>query len=120
MKLYYKWKMKDGKKILISKMSDSHLLNSMALCERWSVVRKKYLDNFYLTCVEPNGEMAQICFEREQGEIWDSTWRDWLPDVYWSLVNQAEKRKILTQEWVKKHDEALSKGRVRNEYRNLI
>jgi len=59
-----KWKTKDGEKLEISQMSTSHIENTLAMLKRNGFCSAKMF-HFYMTCGEPNGEMAQVVFDKE-------------------------------------------------------
>ena len=59
-----KWKTKEGKEIEIKDMETSHIKNCLNMLERKGFVSMTTLD-LYLSCSDPNGEMAQIAFEQE-------------------------------------------------------
>ena len=63
--------MKDGKKINIKDMSTNHIRNAIAMLQRNGWVSLDTL-NFYMTCAEPNGDMAQMAFEQEQRAIFEA------------------------------------------------
>lgn len=81
------WKTRDGTVIPIASMSNGHLRNSIRMMREngfieWSTVK------FYLTCAEPNGDMAQLAFEREQMAIFNKRTSLVLDD----LVEELERR----------------------------
>lgn len=89
------WKMKDGNKILITKMQDSHLINTIRFIERNTKAKHTEMLEFYLNCREPQGEIAYMMFEQEQNFWIESEWEDLLPPVYYVLQEEAKKRKII-------------------------
>ena len=89
-----KWTTKEGKKIRICDMSDSHLLNSIKMIERQSRLRLEGELSFYMSCPLPNGEMAQDGFDQEFDALLDATPDDFLPCIYYNLVDDARRRGI--------------------------
>lgn len=67
------WTTKEGVEVEVSKMSDSHILNSYKMLKR---KRKEYIGlktlEFYLNCTPPIGEMAKDAFEEELNRILES------------------------------------------------
>jgi len=93
------WKTKDGTKLLISQMDNDHLLNAINFCEKRAKAQQCELVDFYATTDGPNGEMAQMAFEQEQNQIFNSHWTEFLPDEYDSLVYWAKKRGLIPEEF---------------------
>jgi hypothetical protein len=64
------WTMRDGTKIKIKDMETSHIKNSLAMLER-----NGFISRSTLACYMgpgPQGEIAQLCFEQEQDEIFQA------------------------------------------------
>lgn len=62
------WKMKDGTWIAIKSMQTSHIINTLNMLSKRGYIGVSSYNktrNFYLTCSEPSGEMAQDCFYAE-------------------------------------------------------
>lgn len=66
-----KWKMKNGKEIKISKMTDSHLVNTYLMLKEKGFISQKDL-HAYLHCEGPTGDIAQYCFQQEQDHAFNS------------------------------------------------
>ena len=58
------WITQDGRQLDPAAMSTQHIRNALNMLRRNGFVSPKVV-SFYMTCVEPNGEMAQVCFDRE-------------------------------------------------------
>ncbi len=87
------WTMKDGNKIRICDMDDEHLAHALTFLE--GIAKHKELETilFYMICPPPHGDMANDCFEREIDSLAEADWRDYVPDCYWDLTIEYERRK---------------------------
>ena len=82
--------MKDGHEILVSEMSDQHILNSIAMLKR---IAKNSYDSEVTACmiIGFNGEAAQMA----QDQFLDAAdWTDYLPGVYDYLCDELVARGI--------------------------
>ena len=86
------WKTQDGRLIAVKDMTDSHLLNTISFLQRNAECRRANNSIFYTTCVPPNGDMAQMCFEHEFDFAITATWEDFVPGIYFVMVDDATKR----------------------------
>lgn len=88
------WKQRDGKKIRIKDMTNSHLMNVIGLLLRYSSQEKSYsLCNF----PSFNGEMAQYYAEQEWdalNEIDDWEFAEMEYPIFKDLVGEAERREL--------------------------
>jgi len=80
------WKTKDGKRIRICDMEDSHLLNAIKCLERMVVIEK--LETPFPSF---NGEMAQYYSEQAYDQILNSPPEYFFP-IYEDLLNERERR----------------------------
>lgn len=87
-----KWTKKDGTKILIRDMDNEHLLNSIKMLKRFAIHIQRQVELFYMRRPQPTGEAAQDCFDREFDNVMKRDWDDYVPDIYWSLLEYAKKR----------------------------
>lgn len=87
-KITKKWKKKDGTKIRICDMEDSHLLNAIKMLDKMADTAKLEIPypNF-------NGEMAQWFAEQEYDRMLEATPEYFFP-IYEDLYNEAERREI--------------------------
>lgn len=88
------WTTKDGREISVSDMGDSHLINTIAMLQRNAEVERIQTSVFYATCVGPQGEMAQDCFDHECDDVWDSTFENYVPPIYSKMIEEATKREL--------------------------
>ncbi len=93
MSLPRKWKQRDGTKIKIKDMSTGHVRNALNMMQRNGWVSSDTL-NFYLTCGEPNGDMAQMAFEQEQRAIFEAPCSNTMS----ALERELKKREIRDEE----------------------
>lgn len=85
-KVTKKWTQKDGTKIRICDMKDSHLLNSIKMLNRMVETERATL---WYPCFQ--GEMAQFYAEQEY-ENFMSDDECAYPEIYWDLINDADRR----------------------------
>lgn len=85
------WTQRDGTKIRICDMTDSHLSNSIDMCVR---VAKKNFESEMDACLSISfqGEMAQ---DSQQHFINNARWDDYLPEIYDNLVAESMRRKTI-------------------------
>ena len=94
------WVTREGQRIPIGNIRDSHLLNIYNYLKRQAkaIARKNLM--FYLTCDEPNGDMASLAFDSEW-EFWCGGEEDpagYLVEnhpFYQHLMKELEKRELL-------------------------
>lgn len=82
------WKTKDGKKIRIKDMSDSHLLNTIKYLD------KAYLNYLWNTMPDLQGDMAQFCAEQDFNHELENGDPSLVWPIYADLVVEAIKRGI--------------------------
>lgn len=86
---YKYWTCKDGRKIKIKDLTISHIKNIIKFLKKRGFITPSILE-FYLTCSRPNGEMAQLEFERECNAVFSSPITDWIE----ILENELKRREI--------------------------
>ena len=101
-----KWTTKDGTKIRICDMEDSHLINTLKFLKRRANAQlEQYTSLTFSGC--PNGEMASYYCDQMCDEIWNSTWEDYIPEIYDSLIIDSARRnlplpeEIIPTSWVR-------------------
>ncbi len=90
-----KWKSKDGQVIRIKDMTDTHLLNTARfLLKQAQIIINRNIEQYY-SGMQPQGEMAEIEFDRELS-AWESmTPEDYLEEecpAFENMVKELEKR----------------------------
>jgi len=87
-KVTKKWKMRDGTKIGICDMEDSHLDNTIKMIER--ICREVHARELTACAsISFQGEMA--CDEQDRFLTY-SEWTDYAPDLYEDLLNEQCRR----------------------------
>jgi len=92
------WKQRDGKRIRICDMTDTHIVNCVKMLKRKAEFKKMRADFEYLSyggtdgIIGPRGEQALIAFENECEEVWSLTWQDYVPDIFESMLKDIARR----------------------------
>lgn len=90
------WITKDKQRIPVDKLETTHLINIINLLKRWANNMINHYQSLYWSLPEPNGDMAQDCWQREVS-FWDEiTSEDYLNLYYplWKVLNkELRKRK---------------------------
>lgn len=84
------WTTKDGTKIRIKDMTDSHLLTTIKMLER---KHSTVILEAYCFAGSLNGEMAQYAMEGEIDRLEEGDASEWCP-VYDDLLDEAMRRKL--------------------------
>ena len=86
------WTTKDGRKLRICDMEDSHLVNTIQLLQRTAEAERIRNSVFYATCIGPTGDMAQVLFDQECDQVWQADWDDYVHPIYPNMVKEAKSR----------------------------
>ena len=89
-----KWQTKDGRKLRICDMDDGHLVNAMRMLRKYAKLLRLKTVHFYVRCVGPTGEMAQVAFDEELDRVLSSGDEDYLPEIYDNMVADCQRRDI--------------------------
>jgi len=99
-KVTKKWTCKDGRKIRICDMTDSHLANTIAMLERAApAARQQALNVMYFASSCLQGEMASYYAEQDIDRLEQSTVEEFLSGlfpVYADLVIERDRREIIS------------------------
>jgi hypothetical protein len=88
------WKTKDGIKIPINLMDDNHLQNCLNLMRRRAEVEQaETIGNIGSVMGMLQGEMATYYAEQDFDRACESTWDDYVPDIYWEMQSLLESRR---------------------------
>lgn len=95
------WKMKNGEKIRICDMGDSHLLNAIRMLERYAeCFRLREVAEFY-AYPAPTSDNALDCWEGAERELAEKSWTDYLyPSLYDELLLDALRRELPVPEFI--------------------
>lgn len=88
------WKTKGGAKVRVCDMEDGHLVNTIALLERYAkAINTAALTAAQVLCPMIQGEMAELHvdngIERMEEE---GAWKDCVPDIYWDMIEEEATR----------------------------
>ena len=88
------WKQKDGTKIRICDMTDSHLENATNLLQKYAfhVMTQTHLALF---SYDPSGDGAIDAHESACASASEETFEDYVPVIFWSLQYEQDRRTIL-------------------------
>jgi len=95
------WTMRNGQRIRICDMEDSHLLNTIRFLERWAENRRRVdiLGNLKLLNML-NGEQAQLCVESNIAQLEDEEFDSsevYLTDTIYEKMLLEEQRRGLSK-----------------------
>jgi len=103
------WKTRDGRKVRICDMTDEHLMNTIKYLERFGAIEHRnalQASWFVVDMVNGdvdivngdvdivNGEYASYCVEQEADRISEMDYLDFVPDIYWNMIEDAQRRGI--------------------------
>lgn len=87
------WTCRDGTKVRICDMSNSHLRHSIAYLEHYaSQKREASINNASRILSMVQGEMASLAAESAMDEALDTEESDYLPSIYYDLLKEQERR----------------------------
>jgi len=90
------WTCKDGKRLRICDMTDSHLQNAIAMLERKAkMLLPQEISAAYSCLAMMSGDMAQFYCEQDIERMEESTPEEWLERVcpiYGKLLEEQERR----------------------------
>jgi len=88
------WRTKDGTVIRVKDMDDDHLRNTIRMLQKNALAKRELHTLSYLVGPYPQGEMAQVAFDSEFDQLLDSSWMEFVPEVYNLMLEEARVRGI--------------------------
>ena len=89
------WTTKDGTKIRIMDMSDSHLLNTIKMLERVTEARRIIaIQDGWNALFSVQGEYASMMIEQEVNALEDGDVSSLMPEIYEDLIEEAHHRNL--------------------------
>lgn len=89
-----KWTTKDGTEILISEMTDAHILNCIKMFKRNAPISKELAIQEMIGCPMPNGDIASYYVSLEMDELFGADPLE--------LLEQEKNYQALTAEAIKR------------------
>ncbi len=90
---YPNWTTKDGKKIPINKMSDSHLCNALRMLKRMAHgIQSETIGIIGAAAASMNGDMASYYAEQDFDRACESEWDEFAPPIFEKMEELAIKR----------------------------
>ena len=91
------WITKEGLIIPIDELEDRHLLNIIKMMIRQAQKRQRRTVQFLL-CNCPQGEMAEMDWDRALENLEESDWTEFLSEKFDEMIYEADKRKLNWEE----------------------
>jgi len=89
------WKAGDGTKVRICDMGDQHLLNAIAMLERFAEAnRDAELRAAYAMEQMLHGDIATLCIEQDISALEQSDNEEFLPPIFQDLCREASRRNL--------------------------
>jgi len=89
------WKTGDGTKVRICDMGDQHLLNAIAMLERFAEAKRREALGAALAFAGTlHGDIATLCIEQEIGQLEESDGEELLPPIFQDLCREASRRDL--------------------------
>ena len=90
------WVTKDGQRIRIHEIEDSHLINILRFLRKSCEKRRRFAEAYMLSGPGPRGDAACDAFDAELNQITEGDWRQFIPkdralQVH-NLEEEAERR----------------------------
>ncbi len=85
------WTLRGGSKIRICDMEDKHLLNTISMLRRVAV-KKRQEEIEHMICPAPCGDVAQDMFSDGYDQLLESSWEDFVHELFEPMVIEAERR----------------------------
>jgi len=93
-----KWTMRNGYKIRLCDMANSHLENCIRLVERAAKYKKNEAIHNLLSFPIEMGDETQDAFDGAFDECIERIWTDYLPNIYESFIEERNRRQELAIE----------------------
>jgi len=88
------WTTKFGERVRICDMEDNHLVNCVNMLRRFGQACLEH-EIHALLSIRVRGDFAEDAIEREIDDIAECEWHEFVPPIFWKMINDIIRRMIL-------------------------